>query len=109
MNFDELKNLIWEIDTLVNNYYLDKEMTIKEVIYWKTLKLNEEIWELNWEILSYFWSQRKEKLENYDVKKLEWEFADVFITLLLLAKNLNIDIEKSFLEKYELVKERLKK
>ena len=109
MDFNDLNKKIDEIDALVKAYYNDETLTQKELIYGKALKLNEEVWELTWEVLSYFWSQRKEKLEESNLDSLKWEFADVLITTMLLAKNMNIDIEESFNEKIQKIYKRLSK
>lgn len=109
MDFKNLNEIIAEIDELVRAYYNDETLTNKELVYWKTLKLNEEVGELTWEVLSYFGSQRKEKLEEANLDSLKWEFADVLITTLLLARSMNIDIEEAFNEKLEKIYKRLKK
>lgn len=109
MDFKDLNKVISDLDALVKAYYNDESLTQKELIYWKALKLNEEVWELTWEVLSYFWSQRKEKLDESNLDSLKWEFADVLITTLLLAKNMNIDIEDAFFKKVEKIYKRLSK
>lgn len=109
MDFKNLNKTISDIDALVKAYYNDEILTQKELIYGKALKLNEEVWELTGEVLSYFWSQRKEKLEEANIDSLKWEFADVLITTMLLAKNMNIDIEDAFQTKVEKIYKRLSK
>ena len=109
MNLTNLKKIIEDIDQKVKDYYWDEKLTKKELIYWKALKLNEEVWELTWEVLSYFGSQRKEKLEEANNESLKWEFADVLITTLLLAKNMDIDIEEALNYKIEKINKRLSK
>ncbi|MBU0959688.1 MAG: hypothetical protein KKB31_07105 [Nanoarchaeota archaeon] len=61
----------------------------------RTVKLGEEFGELCNEILGNMSLQRKEKLSKRDKEDLEKEFADVIITTLLLAKSVNVDIEKA--------------
>ncbi len=50
--------------------------------------------------------QRKQKLKNLDKENLHGEFADVIITTLLLAKAMNIDIEKALEKKIEKINKR---
>jgi NTP pyrophosphatase (non-canonical NTP hydrolase) len=74
---------------------LDKE----KMILAQTVKINEELGELYNEVLKHCSLQRKEKLDNMDKKYIEEEFSDVLITTLLLAKSMDIDIEKALEEK----------
>lgn len=105
-NIDEI---ILEIENLLKNYYNLDEMSKKEIIYSHALKLVEEVWELSSWILKEFWYQRKEKLSRDNLKNLPLEFADVLIVTLILAKSLNIDIDKALEEKVEIIKKRLTK
>ena len=50
--------------------------------------------------------QRKQKLDNHNKDNLSGEFADVIITTLLLAKAMNVDIEKALERKIEKVSKR---
>ena len=96
---------IKKIDKKLNNFYWDG-FTKKEIILKKTVKLSEEVWELSWEVLSSFWLQRKEKLEKNCKNDLENEFADVVLTTLLLAKEMDVDINAALENKLEKIKER---
>lgn len=104
-----IDKIISEIENLLKNYYNLDEMTKKEIVYSHALKLVEEVWELSSWVLKEFWYQRKEKLNDDNLKNLEWEFADVILVTLILAKSLNIDIDKALLEKTEIIKKRLTK
>ncbi len=75
----------------------------------RTVKLTEELGELCDEVLAHDSIQRKEKLENRDRENLQEEFADVIITTHLLAKALNIDVEKALEKKMMKINERYKK
>lgn len=107
MNLKELKNVILDIEKLLDNYYNLSEMSQKEIVYSHALKLTEEVWELTSLILKKFGYQRKEKLSEYNQNNLEWEFADVLLVTMILAKSLNIDIDKALSEKVEIIKKRL--
>ncbi len=71
-------------------------------------KLTEEVGELSNEILASVGYQRKEKLKNHSKQTLESEFADVFITSLLLAQTCEIDINKALEEKFKKLDNRWK-
>jgi len=58
------------------------------------------------EILAHNSMQRKQKLDNHNKDNLSEEFADVIITTLLLAKAMNVDIEKALERKIEKVNKR---
>jgi len=80
--------------------------TKKEQIYARALKLWEEVWELNSDILAQSWAQRKHKLEKFTDDSLRGEFADVIITTFILAKSMDIDIFKAIEYKLKKIKER---
>ena len=81
---------------------LDKEkLTLAQ-----TVKINEELGELYNEVLNHLSLQRKEKLVNMDKKVIEEEFSDVLITTLLLAKRMDIDIERALEEKISKINKR---
>ena len=103
----ELKNLLKfieiEDERLKKHYgYSDQE---KRVLA-RTVKLTEELGELCDEVLAYNSLQRKQKLDNHDKENLPEEFADVIITTLLLAKAMDVDIEKALENKIEKLKKR---
>lgn len=94
------KDLFKFIDQVSKN--LDKkfsEFSKKEKILSHSVKLTEEVWELSSEVLVSIWKARVEKLQNYSKSDLEAEFADVILTTLILAKDLDIDINKSLIDK----------
>lgn len=64
----------------------------RERIFARTIKLGEEYGELCDEVLASVGDQRKGKLDQEKAGDLEEEFADVMITLFLLAKAMNVDI-----------------
>jgi NTP pyrophosphatase (non-canonical NTP hydrolase) len=79
----------------------------QEVILARTVKLGEEFGELCEQVLVYNSLQRKQKLDDHDKENLREEFADVIITALLLAKSMNVDIERALETKMERLNERL--
>ncbi len=84
---------------------LDEE----KLILAQTVKINEELGELYNEILNHCSLQRKEKQDNMDKNAIEEEFSDVLITTLLLAKRMNVDIEKALKEKIGKINKRYEK
>lgn len=102
LKFVEIEN-----QRLIKHY--DNSSTEKERILARTVKLTEELGELCNEILANNEDQRKEKLDKYDKENLPEEFADVFITTLLLAKTMNVDIERALEKKIEKVNKRYDK
>ncbi|MBI4896717.1 MAG: hypothetical protein HY832_04185 [Candidatus Aenigmarchaeota archaeon] len=83
-------------------HYPDQE---KRVLA-RTVKLSEELGELCNEILAHNSLQRKQKLEHHDADNLPHEFADVIITTLLVAKAMDVDIEKALEQKIEKINKR---
>jgi NTP pyrophosphatase (non-canonical NTP hydrolase) len=59
------------------------------------------------EVLAYNLLQRKQKLDNCGKENLPEEFADVIITTLLLAKTMNVDVEKALEEKMQKLNHRV--
>ena len=104
----ELKDLLKFIeieDERLKKYYGDYSDQEKRILA-RTVKLTEELGELCNEVLAHNSLQRKQKLDNHDKENLLEEFADVIITALLLAKAMNVDIEKAFEKKIKKVNKR---
>jgi NTP pyrophosphatase (non-canonical NTP hydrolase) len=78
----------------------------EEVILARTVKLGEEFGELCEEVLACSSLQRKQKLDNHDKENLREEFADVLITTLLLAKSMNVNIERALEMKMQRLNQR---
>ena len=77
-------------------------------IFARTMKVIEELGELSDEILSSMNLQRADKIEKHTRQHLEDEFADTVGSLLLLARDLNIDLEAVLKRKIEFTTQRLK-
>ena len=91
-------NIMSNIDIKLKEKYNNSSETKKEEIFARALKFNEEVWELNSELLAKYYKRRNWKFSE---ENLEWEFADVMWTLILLAMSLNIDMNKSLEMKLE--------
>ena len=104
----ELKDLLKFIeieDERLKKYYGGYSNQEKRILA-RTVKLTEELGELCNEVLAHNSLQRKQKLDNHDKENLLEEFADVIITALLLAKAMNVDIEKALEKKIKKVNKR---
>ncbi len=78
-----------------------KSMTKKEKdILSRTVKLQEEVGELSNDILSILSLQRKSKLAEFNKKNMYEEFADVILSVMMLANSVNVDIERAVNDKY---------
>lgn len=78
-------------------------------IFARTMKIVEEFGELADEILTSMNLQRNTKIENFSHTNVEDEFADVLGSLILLANELDIDVEKVMQKKIQFTKERFQK
>ena len=78
-------------------------------IFARTIKLGEEFGELCQEVLFHSSRQRKSKMDKFKKENLPDEFADVLITTLLLAQEMNIDIEKALEDKIKKIDKRYEK
>jgi len=105
MEFRDLLRFIEIQDGRLKRYYSDLEQ--ERVVLARTIKLTEELGELCQEVLAHCSLQRKQKLEDYNKEKLPEEFADVLITALLLAKSMNVDVEKALEKKIQKINKRL--
>jgi NTP pyrophosphatase (non-canonical NTP hydrolase) len=73
----------------------DKEFTL-----FSTIKLGEEVGEVNEEILKHFKCARDEKLNNDN--KLSHEIADVMIVAAILAESMNLNLNDILEEKIKI-------
>ena len=73
------------------------------------IKLGEEFGELCQEVLFHSSLQRKSKMDKFKKENLSEEFADVLISTLLLAQEMNVDIEKALENKIKKIDKRYKK
>ena len=104
-----MKKIQEKIDA-INKYFEDTEGYVPEIdrIVRKTLKIGEELGELNEAVLAEMGLQRQEKLDSYKREDLEKELADVVISALTLARYLNIDLEEWLLKRLDFVEKRIK-
>lgn len=69
------------------------DLSEKEMVLARTVKLSEEVWELCNEVLASYWLQRKDKLKKYKKENIKNEIVDVITTALLIARcyDMNVD------------------
>jgi len=104
----ELRDLLQFIeiqDERLKRYYSGLEQ--EKVVLARTVKLTEELGELCQEVLAHCSLQRRQKLESCNKEKMSEEFADVLITTLLLAKSVDIDVERALEKKIQKINKRL--
>lgn len=101
MEIKDLKEFVKkDIQRLKKKYpYTQKEFALVN-----SIKLGEEVGELNQEILKKFNYQRKREIKS----ELDQEIADVIIVASILAESLDIDIEKALKEKIKKIESREK-
>lgn len=75
-------------------------------IFARTMKVVEELGELSDEILTSMNLQRDSKIARFSRENLEDEFADVLGSLILMAIELNIDVETVMKRKLEFTRDR---
>jgi len=67
----------------------------------RTVKLQEEVGELSNDVLSILSLQRQSKLDAFNRKNLYAEFADVILSVIMLANSTGVDVERAVTEKFE--------
>ena len=90
---------------LFMNESLDKD----KQVFACAIKLGEEFGELCQEVLFHSSLQRKSKMDKFKKENLSEEFADVLISTLLLAQEMNVDIEKALENKMKKIDKRYEK
>jgi len=106
MEFSELIDAINKIDLQLNEYYKGLQIDREKRILARTVKLNEEVGELCEQVLSYNSMQRKVKVDTHNKESLADELADVVITTFLLAKAMDMDMNKALDKKIDKIKKR---
>lgn len=81
-------------------------VTDKEFTLFNTIKLGEEVGEVNNEILKHFKCGRKEKLNGNN--ELSNEIADVMISCAMLAECMDLDLNEALDKKIKIIEERYK-
>ncbi len=102
------------IDELVKQYkiigdFLNERWPLEDKhhrTFARMMKVTEELGELSDEILTSMNLQRDSKVAEFSRKNVEDEFADVLGSLILLAIEMNIDVEEAIQRKIEYTRDR---
>lgn len=107
MDFEELLRFINKEDKRIREMFGNYSDEDKRVLA-RTVKLTEEVGELSSTVLGSMKMQRPSKQTIYSQSSVDEEFADVMITLLLLAKAMDIDISSALSRKIDVIESRHK-
>lgn len=102
-----LQELVAEYKTI--STFLNERWPLKshdQRVFARTMKIVEELGELADEILTSMNLQRNSKIEAFTKQNIEDEFADVLASLILLANEMDLDVEKIMKRKLQFTKER---
>lgn len=77
-------------------------------VFMQAAKLVEEVGELHAQLLGRVRAQRPDKAAVFDDDALAGEVADVFITLLVFAESVGVDIEAAVRDKMDVVERRVR-
>lgn len=104
MTLDELVAEYQEISDFLNTRWPLKDK--QQQIFARIMKLVEELGELSDEILTSMNLARDSKIAKFSRENMEDEFADVLASLILLANELDIDVEKVMRKKIDFTRDR---
>ncbi len=108
MDIKEISDFIdWTLDKW--RHSTAKDYSIRERCFSQTMKINEEVGELNEQVLWKFGWQRLEKMDEISYERLENEIADVIFSTIRLARMMNLDVNEILKNKMEILKERFNK
>lgn len=94
----DLLATVQAIATKLDEKYSDLNLSEREMVLAKALKLSEEVWELQQITLSKYFKRREWEFDQWE---LEDELADVILTTLILWDSLDIDMNKALKKKLE--------
>lgn len=104
MKLSELIEQYQAISTFLNEEWPLKDKNHRT--FARMMKLFEELGELSDEILTSMNLQRSSKVAKFSHQNVEDEFADVLASVLLLAIELDIDVEEVIQRKIDFTNER---
>ncbi|MFZ5437472.1 MAG: MazG-like family protein [Patescibacteria group bacterium] len=102
-----IKQLVQDYQEVGN--FLNTRWPLKDKnqqIFARTMKIVEELGELADEILTSMNLARDTKIANFSRENMEDEFADVLASLILLANELDIDVEQVMKKKLKFTRDR---
>jgi len=99
MTIDEIIQKLQDISNKLHEQYPQADQ--KTSVLAASAKVSEEYGEFMDELLSSLGLQRADKLVKYDPANLASEFADVYITLMLLGMAAGIDVKQAIADRLE--------
>jgi NTP pyrophosphatase (non-canonical NTP hydrolase) len=104
MTIHELVKEYKHISTFLNEKWPLKSHDQR--VFARTMKIVEELGELADEILTSMNLQRNSKIETFTKENIEDEFADVLASLILLANEMDLDVETIMKRKLQFTRDR---
>lgn len=104
MTLKQLTNEYRAISRFLNQRWPLK--TADQRIFARTMKIVEELGELADEILTSMNLQRNSKVAKFSQQNMKDEFADVLASMILLAIELDIDLDQVMKKKIDYTRER---
>lgn len=104
MTIDNLVAQYKEISVFLNDKWPLKDK--QQRVFARTMKIVEELGELADEVLTSMNLQRNSKIAQFSHQNIEDEFADVLGSLILLANELDIDVQEVIQRKIDFTRER---
>ena len=104
MQLKDFKKFIKKEDKRLRKKF-PKEKEDKRILA-RMVKITEEVGELADEVLGYGLMQRREKNYKYKKEELLEEFADVVITIFLLAEVMKVDVGRALEKKIKKINKR---
>lgn len=104
----DMQHILEAIDKVHHHFVnTDTDIDTEKHSLLRAMKLAEEVGELNEQILGHYGYGRKEKIARYSPENLEDELADVIFSAMMVAKSLDVDIQKALSRKMEKIHTRL--
>ncbi len=104
MTINQLRDEYEEIRLFLNQKWPLKNQDHR--VFARTMKIVEELGELADDILTSMNLQRETKIAKFTRESMEDEFADVLGSLMLLANEMEIDVEQAITKKIKFTRER---
>lgn len=105
MTIQDLQILMKEFQNLLDAKY-GANTSKTEAVLSSTVKLTEEVWELSEQVMLWRWRQRNHKW-TYNSEDTGKEIADVIIATMMIAHELNIDVQGALEKKIVSIRKKL--
>lgn len=105
MTISDLQTLMKEFSQMLDNKY-GANCSKTEAVLSSTVKLSEEVGELSEQVMLWRWRQRGEK-GTYNLDDAGKEIADVIISTMMIAYELDIDVQQALESKIVSIRKKL--